>query len=599
MTVLPRSTTCTDVTKAYGSGGARGRRRRPARPARSRRRVRRRRRAVRLRQVDAAAAARRARPPDRGRRAASRAATSPALGDGELAALRRETLGFVFQQFNLIPTLTAHAERRGRARAGGLRVAERRSARGASCSTASGSPARAGHLPIQLSGGEQQRVAIARALANLPARAARRRADRQPRQRHAGTRSSALLHGAERRGGPLGRADHPRPRDRRRGPARGAARATGAPIAQRTLGRMPSVPGRSTTSRRVRDGARAGAARSTRYEVRLAADGREALDRLAERSRVDAIVLDVAMPGIDGLEVCRRLRAAGDRTPVLMLTARDAVDDRVAGLDAGRRRLPRQAVRAGASSRRGCARCCGGAEPAGGGAALRRPRARPGRPRGAPRRPPDRAVAHRVRPARAVPRAPAPGAHAARQIFERVWGYDFGATLQRARRLRRLPAAQDGGRRRAAAAAHGARGRLRAAGGLRWTLAAPARADHDARGRRRSWCSRRVGRLPRRCAASCAARSTTQLTQPGARWCGRFGGRTRAQLRREPRRAAALGRAARARAAAPGRHGAATSSSLDRAGGCGRPPRPAGALPVDASGDRRAGRRGRRRRVRC
>ena len=45
----------------------------------------------------------------------------------------------------------------------------------------------------------------------------------------------------------------------------------------------------------------------------------------------DAIVLDVLMPGIDGLEVCRRLRAAGDRTPVLMLTARDAVDDRVAG----------------------------------------------------------------------------------------------------------------------------------------------------------------------------------------------------------------------------------------------------------------------------
>src|SRR5215218_1897870 len=70
------------------------------------------------------------------------------------------------------------------------------------------------------------------------------------------------------------------------------------------------------------------------YEIELAADGREALDRLAD-TRQDAIVLDVAMPGIDGLEVCRRLRDAGDRTPVLMLTARDAVDDRVAGLDAG------------------------------------------------------------------------------------------------------------------------------------------------------------------------------------------------------------------------------------------------------------------------
>ena len=70
------------------------------------------------------------------------------------------------------------------------------------------------------------------------------------------------------------------------------------------------------------------------YEVELAADGVEALDRIA-RSPPDAVVLDVAMPVLDGLEVCRRLRAAGDRTPVLMLTARDAVDDRVEGLDAG------------------------------------------------------------------------------------------------------------------------------------------------------------------------------------------------------------------------------------------------------------------------
>ena len=76
------------------------------------------------------------------------------------------------------------------------------------------------------------------------------------------------------------------------------------------------------------------ALRLDRYEIELAGDGREALDRLAE-ARHDAVVLDVMMPGIDGLEVCRRLREAGDRTPVLMLTARDAVDDRVAGLDAG------------------------------------------------------------------------------------------------------------------------------------------------------------------------------------------------------------------------------------------------------------------------
>ena len=71
-----------------------------------------------------------------------------------------------------------------------------------------------------------------------------------------------------------------------------------------------------------------------RHDVRVAEDGRQALDMLAE-STVDAIVLDVMMPRIDGLEVCRRLRAAGDRTPVLMLTARDAIDDRVDGLDAG------------------------------------------------------------------------------------------------------------------------------------------------------------------------------------------------------------------------------------------------------------------------
>src|SRR3954464_1444735 len=76
------------------------------------------------------------------------------------------------------------------------------------------------------------------------------------------------------------------------------------------------------------------ALRLDRYEVELAGDGREALDRLGE-TRLGAVGLDIAMPGIDGLEVCRRLREAGDRTPVLMLTARDAVDDRVAGLDAG------------------------------------------------------------------------------------------------------------------------------------------------------------------------------------------------------------------------------------------------------------------------
>ncbi len=70
------------------------------------------------------------------------------------------------------------------------------------------------------------------------------------------------------------------------------------------------------------------------YEVALAADGEQAIVTLRD-SAPDAVVLDVLMPGLDGLEVCRRMRAAGDRTPVLMLTARETVADRVAGLDAG------------------------------------------------------------------------------------------------------------------------------------------------------------------------------------------------------------------------------------------------------------------------
>jgi two-component system response regulator MprA len=72
------------------------------------------------------------------------------------------------------------------------------------------------------------------------------------------------------------------------------------------------------------------------YEVELAPDGRAALERLdADEDQPDAVILDVLMPGPDGLEVCRRLRKGGSRVPVLMLTARDEVESRVAGLDAG------------------------------------------------------------------------------------------------------------------------------------------------------------------------------------------------------------------------------------------------------------------------
>lgn len=70
------------------------------------------------------------------------------------------------------------------------------------------------------------------------------------------------------------------------------------------------------------------------YQTETADDGQAGLAAHAERP-ADAIVLDVAMPRLDGLEVCRRIRAAGDSTPILMLTARAAINDRVAGLDAG------------------------------------------------------------------------------------------------------------------------------------------------------------------------------------------------------------------------------------------------------------------------
>jgi two-component system, OmpR family, response regulator MprA len=71
------------------------------------------------------------------------------------------------------------------------------------------------------------------------------------------------------------------------------------------------------------------------YEIELAVDGVDALEKLEGPVLPDAMILDVLMPRIDGLEVCRRVRASGNRLPVLMLTARNAVENRVAGLDAG------------------------------------------------------------------------------------------------------------------------------------------------------------------------------------------------------------------------------------------------------------------------
>jgi two-component system, OmpR family, response regulator MprA len=74
--------------------------------------------------------------------------------------------------------------------------------------------------------------------------------------------------------------------------------------------------------------------RANGYDVGLASDGTEAL-RAIDGAPFDAVVLDVLMPGRNGIDVCRSLRAAGNRVPILILTARDAVRDRVIGLEAG------------------------------------------------------------------------------------------------------------------------------------------------------------------------------------------------------------------------------------------------------------------------
>lgn len=76
------------------------------------------------------------------------------------------------------------------------------------------------------------------------------------------------------------------------------------------------------------------ALRLTGDDVRVASNGAEALDAL-DREHVDVVVLDVQMPVLDGLATCEELRRRGDRTPVLMLTARTSIDDRIEGLDAG------------------------------------------------------------------------------------------------------------------------------------------------------------------------------------------------------------------------------------------------------------------------
>ena len=72
-----------------------------------------------------------------------------------------------------------------------------------------------------------------------------------------------------------------------------------------------------------------------RHVVELSATGRDGLQAADSGSSLDAIILDIGLPDIDGLEVARRIRGRGSRTPIIMLTARDGLPDRIAGLDAG------------------------------------------------------------------------------------------------------------------------------------------------------------------------------------------------------------------------------------------------------------------------
>ena len=166
------------------------------------------------------------------------------------------------------------------------------------------------------------------------------------------------------------------------------------------------------------------------YDVSLASDGAEALAR-SPGSAPDALVIDVMMPRLDGIETTRALRTAGNDLPILVLTARDSVGDRVEGLDAGADdyltkpfALEELLARLRALLRRVHPR--GTDDARGGAAGLLRPHPQPGDPRGAPRRPADRADPHRVHAARDVPAPARAGCWTARSSSRRS-----GATTSR------------------------------------------------------------------------------------------------------------------------------------------------------------------------
>ena len=155
------------MSRAYGHGGDQVDAVARRRPRDRRRRARRDRRAERLGQDDAAPAARRPRPADRRRGAVRGQATWPGSATRAEPQLRLTSIGFVFQQFNLIPTLTAAQNVEVALAPAAARAAERRD-RVLGLLESVGLAARARAPPEPLSGGEQQRVAIARALANEP-----------------------------------------------------------------------------------------------------------------------------------------------------------------------------------------------------------------------------------------------------------------------------------------------------------------------------------------------------------------------------------------------------------------------------------------------
>ena len=167
-----------------------------------------------------------------------------------------------------------------------------------------------------------------------PARAGRPAAlpAEHPVQRLAGTAAHADRLGADRARGVGVRAVR---RSRRWSPRTWCSCAATSPVADDLRHRRlaASASSSSTTIRRC-GGCSSARSAAEGFEVTVAADGGAALVA-AERSAPDVIVLDVAMPVLDGLAVCRRLRGKGLPTPILMLTARDAVPDRVAGLEAG------------------------------------------------------------------------------------------------------------------------------------------------------------------------------------------------------------------------------------------------------------------------